>query len=685
MKIAMKRGMAVMLCLAMVAGLFIGLPNVVTAAGETTTPTGTPLDVTNADFESVIANPYWTVSDAAQVTIESGVGRNGTGALHIKDITKPNGDNRGFNATSEMFDVQPGTSITASVYTKGITSFMLFVWIKADGTPVNSAQTVIPEAADWTLATCTQVVPEDAKYAKVMVGTGLVAAGDVYFDDLSVKGTKVNTANTNLLSYTDSLNFNTITEANTTGVSTTYDEATDTATINLVNMGTGNWSKGGYNKLNNNGSYSFPANATYVVEFDLNVTSYTSESTALVWLRLVDYTNDKTAYMEPYVKVGNSGANYYEFTTSAASEQLRFYVRPRVNGQTAEFSISGLTVYAKTGELLGGDFEPSAGISGWTPSNNSNVVVKTGNGVGHAGNSALCITDARDDAGYNAESAQFPAVSGQAYTASAYFKGDCDGQLYLAFYDENGERIANNGVMPAASSEWTSVTNTYTAPEGAVTGAVILATSKAATGTVYFDDVAVQLNCMHPNEADFTVVEPATCYKAGKKTGTCSICNQTGLEFEVPMLDHEWVDGTVITPASCANPGVIRYVCKHKNDGCTAYHDEDIPLDEHTPVLVAAKPATADADGCKEHYECKCGAWFKDAEAYFEITDKGSYIIAKTGVTEDTEEDKTPEGDASKDEPHPTGDTAVLLLMGVLMVVSCGFVVAAKVKFGYRR
>ena len=642
------------------------------------------VDISNSSFESVVKNPYWTMSDKAQVTIEAGAGRNGSNALHIEDITTPTGGNRGFNAISDKISVTAGSTYTLSGYMKGTAKGNFhIVWLDASGTQIGLDQFNDKQAtSEWVYYTFTKIAPENAVYAQVRLSTGLVTAGDVYFDDVTF--TTSNLVPANMGSGIGS-KWRT-TKFKDAGFTMVYNADTDTITITSPGTGSGyvdDWAPINRN-ANNNVSDTLPANTTYIVTFTVSATQTTS-GTEQGYFVIKDMTNGQAELGSVKFGPGFGGDKEYsfEFTTDAVAEcKYRLFVYGN-KAYKGTYSISNISVKAKTNTVLNnGDFETDVAMNGWTPNSSENVFVESGVDVGHSGFGALRITDTKDNAGYNAESARFPAIPGQSYTASVYFKGDCDGQLYLAFYDANGNRVGLKGVMPAASSDWTLVAVTYTAPSDAVTGAIILATGKATVGTAYFDDVSLQLNCMHTNEADFTVVEPATCYKTGTKTGTCSICNQTNLVIEIPMLDHQFNDGIVVSPASCGNAGVLRFVCK--NDGCTAYHDEDIPLAEHDPVFVAAKPATADVDGCKAHYECECGTWFQDAEAYFEITDKSTYIISKTGAVED---DDTPDVNDSNnsDEPDPTGDAAVLLLMGVLMIASCGFIIATKVKFGYRR
>lgn len=557
MKNEMKRGLALLLCLAMVVGVFVGVPGLTTVANAAASSTVLIGDGGNGTFEAAI-DTKWTPSNANYVQIVAGAGRDGSAALYINDT-----GSAGYNAkNTQLFEVQPGTSISATVYTKGThtAAQLYFWWYTEDGTTAASTQNAgqtweVSSESEWTATTVTKTAPSDAKYATISLNTGAAATGEVYFDDLSVHGAKVNTANTNLLGYAAPGQFN------TTGIVTTYDEGTDTATITVTSQGSGAFAAGSYDKLSNNGSSSFPANATYVVEFDLQVSSYSSESTALAWLRVQDATNSNTAYLAEYVKV--TGSTTFEFTTTAASSNLQLYVRPRINGQNATFSISNLTVYAKCGQVVNGSFDDAV-IPGWTLTENDGTSMAISEGRSDA--QGLALIDNSTTAFASVTSDYIPVDANYARQRPVGYMGakgtGLTGVSYVYhYYDENKVELkptsetwsgasktlawrAATGSRTDISESWgtkaLSTANSYMyIPYGTryLTIEIRTGTAVGDTGTLYIDNFYVNLYCEHINgthedptaTAESTVLEHAYKAPTFEEEGNiayheCSVC-----------------------------------------------------------------------------------------------------------------------------------------------------------------
>lgn len=93
---------------------------------------------------------------------------------------------------------------------------------------------------------------------------------------------------------------------------------------------------------------------------------------------------------------------------------------------------------------------------------------------------------------------------------------------------------------------------------------------------------------------------------------------------------------------------------------------------EHKLTEVAAKDATATAEGNKAYWACDCGKWFADAEGKTEITDKASVILPKLNDTT---------GGGTENEAPATGDsTNVVLLFGLLLVSAATLLVGKQSK-----
>lgn len=524
MKFEMKRGLALLLCLAMVVGVFVGVPGMTTVADAVAsiTPFTT---VENGDFESVTANHFWTLSDEEEVQVVSGAGRTGA-ALYIN--AKAN------NARSTAFEVQPGTSITASVWTKGTcTIAQLYFWWYTDADCTTAASTAkkgtnwkaTPD--EWTETTFTQTVPSDAKYAQITLNTGGSAEGEVYFDDLSVKGTKANAAGTNLLGYYGPQNYN------TTGLTTTYDEATDTATMTVVSQGSGDFFGGSFEQLEKDNKY-FLVNATYCVEFDLNVVSTNSETANLLkmYVQQRPTSGSNKNLVSKIYTAGNVGSNSFEFTPDTTFNQLRFYVQPSKNGVNATFSISNLTVYAKCGDVVNGSFDESViNVPNWTFSDNADTswAVSTGN----ESNTGITITD-------NNSSKNMVMTSGyieipdnywrqQAYiTVDAKSDSTCGGlSIGAAYYDADYQAVTSTETWSGGGvgSTWDKTNSdshkpngtwaTYGTrtnsmryiPYGAKYMQITISMGTTTIGTATVDNVTLSLRCNHVNG---THANPAT-------------------------------------------------------------------------------------------------------------------------------------------------------------------------------
>lgn len=136
---------------------------------------------------------------------------------------------------------------------------------------------------------------------------------------------------------------------------------------------------------------------------------------------------------------------------------------------------------------------------------------------------------------------------------------------------------------------------------------------------------------------------PATCTQAGLSDGKyCSVCNDVLVEqTEIPVTDHNYGDGVVITAPSCTQVGAVLYTCadcgnektvelgatEHDYDyengeitvdatcevageiiygckDCDATKTEEIAMKEHSVAVDEAVEATCSATGLTEGSHC---------------------------------------------------------------------------------
>ena len=139
-------------------------------------------------------------------------------------------------------------------------------------------------------------------------------------------------------------------------------------------------------------------------------------------------------------------------------------------------------------------------------------------------------------------------------------------------------------------------------------------------------------------EADYTVIEKASCDKAGYKAILCSECKEE-LETEtIAKREHNIVDTTVETKATCITEGVMNQKCdcaaSDEYEVCTYTTTREIPVDANNHegtanVVKNAKDATCYAEGYTGDtcWSC-CDVLYAKGEA----TDKIAHTPAKAAI-----------------------------------------------------
>ena len=341
MKFEMKRGLALLLCLAMVVGVFVGVPGMTTvadAAASSTTKIGDP---TNYDFESPLSLSNWTVSNSAKVTVAGGAGIDGSNALFINDDMSTGGTAATFYATSDRIAVSVGTTYTLSAYIKGTAKTRLdLVWLDADGTVLSTSSATETQATDsWQQVSVTAVAPENAAYAQVKPFTGMGVTGQVYYDNIAfaiperssfvpAKPSGLATSWRNATNYTNA------------GYTVSYDTATDTQTITSPATAGSGTVETWYpinSTAQNNVSDKLPESTTYVLSF--RISGSTTSGTQQGYIQVKDMGTSTVLGTVTF-----NGDGLYSLLFTANADNLHRLYAYTDKAYVGSYSISDLSV-----------------------------------------------------------------------------------------------------------------------------------------------------------------------------------------------------------------------------------------------------------------------------------------------------------------------------------------------------
>lgn len=152
----------------------------------------------------------------------------------------------------------------------------------------------------------------------------------------------------------------------------------------------------------------------------------------------------------------------------------------------------------KDSMLKNGSFEMVPEIPGWH--SNNPAISYPSSEIVRSGAYSMMVRDVSTDGGGQLVSDSVPAVPGTSYTATVYVSGTADSQLWLRFTNTNGEVISQSyrSATPVEGS-WQVITVTAQAPASAVQMFLVLATTKSALGTTYFDDAELKITGMTGN------------------------------------------------------------------------------------------------------------------------------------------------------------------------------------------
>lgn len=183
MKNISKRTLAMLLCLAMLAGFLPSIPNLTVTATAKETNKVNLLAEYNPGFETTAEITGWAVSDPSAVFQSNVTAKDSTLALKIKDAS----NTAGYNAISATVPVAQGETYeaTVDVYGKAQAAVTIRFYGEDGAQLTDKAATRIVETPknEWQTLVLRAVAPEGAATAAVELATTAEGVGEVYFDN----------------------------------------------------------------------------------------------------------------------------------------------------------------------------------------------------------------------------------------------------------------------------------------------------------------------------------------------------------------------------------------------------------------------------------------------------------------------------------------------------------------------
>lgn len=159
----------------------------------------------------------------------------------------------------------------------------------------------------------------------------------------------------------------------------------------------------------------------------------------------------------------------------------------------------GMSAAASGVELVNPGFEQGGAngtIPGWQQTygvGNSALTFERSSAAAKEGAYSLYLNDQSPTASFGVASDLFPVEAGTTYSASVWFQVERETlSIYLQFFDASGTRVGVASASTGVSAEFVKTGVSGTAPEGAVTGSVLLYSASTVQGAGYADQVEVK-------------------------------------------------------------------------------------------------------------------------------------------------------------------------------------------------
>lgn len=149
-------------------------------------------------------------------------------------------------------------------------------------------------------------------------------------------------------------------------------------------------------------------------------------------------------------------------------------------------------------EIQNPSFEilPESGnsIPGWTTQCDMAYITQSTEQYSH-GSYALKMADPDANTGLNVTSSKIDVTPGAHYVATMDYYGTAQCQVYVRFFDADGNILDSKGSTAQKDKEqWYSLKAEGTAPIDATHAAVVLATTRGGSGTVWFDNITLTMS-----------------------------------------------------------------------------------------------------------------------------------------------------------------------------------------------
>ncbi len=506
MKNIAKRGLSLLLCLAMVFGFVVtatGPLTVVTANSNKESESENLLAALNPSFETTAAITGWSGTGIQSTEAV----KDGTYSLKIKDSSATNS----YRITSDyVTNFTVGKTYVASVQVKGSAVPTLSLIYYNSGNGRLATETVEGKAnTDWQELTVELEAPQGAVKAAVVLGTTAASKGYAYFDmaalrekeDVVEKPVDPEITNGDFEGGFDA----------TTKLPAGWKHEADNTTREKVTSG-GNSvlqmtatasSKCGINT----GNFKVTPGAVYVASVDAKKISGNAQVYLFLYLEKSEsaITTSKSLSL-PYVLNGN---DWEKLTISAFVPDGYTHARLaiHVRGGDGVVQLDNVSVDLSTSTLMNASFEdknttssvPQGWVKGPGGASNAQLLDAT---IGKTGSQSLLLN--KNSSGNADVFSQYLTVTpGETYQASIWVKGDAVAslmQFMLCTYTKDSElsavsagvgtMVGTRTISPSAT--WTQYTITYTIPADVIAVRMRLVTRGSTIGKAYIDDATFE-------------------------------------------------------------------------------------------------------------------------------------------------------------------------------------------------